>query len=102
MKKIVKIITILTLIICISQTLPALELETEESVENNETIQLKIFFAIGLIDVEFDDDTINGFVIIGYSAGEIILLKRVNIEVEGNLFVITHGLFTTLVLYRSP
>ena len=101
MKKVLGAITIVLMLISISQICPAMEAEIEEeNIVEDDLLDLKLFAAIGIVNINKQSDVIRGFVLVGYNAGEIISLEMVNIPFTGNPFVITKSIFATVCFYQ--
>ena len=89
-------ILVILIIPVIATTIMAQENETEEFETN-----WKVIIAIGRINVCFEDKIISGFAIIGYTAGEILVLERINIKFDGIPLFINNGLMFSFCFYKS-
>lgn len=99
MKKILGTIAIVLMLISISHVTPAIQIENENELEEFE-LKWKMLIAIGIINVSLEEKAINGFALIGFNAGEIIIFEKINIQFEGIPIVVTHSLFYTYCLYK--
>ena len=99
MKKIFVTIAIVLMLICLSQVTTAIGIENENELEEFE-LKWKMLIAIGIINVSLEEKAINGFALIGYTAGEILMFEQISIQFEGIPIVVTHSLFYTYCLYK--
>jgi len=101
MKKILGTITIVLMLISISQISIAIDAEIEEeNIVEEDLLDQKLFAAIGIVNINKQSNIIRGYVFVGYNAGEIISFEMVNIDFTGNPFVLTKNIITTLCLYQ--
>ena len=101
MKKTLGAIAIVLMLMSISQIGTAIEADIEEEKNFEEDfLNLKLFAAIGILNINKQSNVIRGYVLVGYNAGEIISFEMVNIAFTGNPFVITKSMITTFCLYQ--
>jgi len=101
MKKVLGTIAIVMMLISISQVIPAMETEFEkENINEEDLLNLKLFAAIGIVNINKQSNVIRGYVLVGYNSGEILSFEMVNIGFQGNPITLSHSIFTTICLYE--
>ena len=101
MKKIIGSISVVLMLLCISQIVPAMENQIEKENElSDDVLGWSLFAAVGLVNVNKQSNIIRGFVLVGFNAGEVISFQMVNIPFEGNPIILTNSIFTTICLYK--
>lgn len=102
MKKVFGVLFVILMLAGISQITPAL---TMNSVDKSDLeypeLKWKFIIAIGRIDICFQEKVIDGFVLFGYTAGEIITLEEIYIEFELFPILLSNGLFFTSCFYKE-
>jgi hypothetical protein len=101
MNKKIKITLIISILFSSFLITPVFGQELENKLSPNQNSDWKIIIAIGLINVNSQKKEINGFVVIGYNAGETITLQTINIKYDGIPFVITKSLFYIFCIYKE-
>lgn len=101
MNKKIKIFIIISIFISTVFINPAIGYESDEILLTSQSLNLKALIAIGLINLNTQQKEINGFVIIGYNAGETITFQTINIQYQGIPFVVTKSLFFIFCIYNE-
>jgi hypothetical protein len=98
MMKKIGIIAIVTIMLIPLVSTPTLSSEIEE---NELDFRWKVLVVIGRINVCFDEKTISGFALVGYTAGETLVLERIDIQFDGIPLFINNGLLFSFCFYKS-
>ena len=100
MKKIVGVVGIALFLMIPVVVTPVVGTTIEEDNFNDVEIKWKLLLVIGRINVCFDESVISGFALVGYTAGEILVVERININFEGIPLFINNGLFFSFCFYK--
>jgi hypothetical protein len=100
MKKI-GIYIIISLLIITATLSPVIAYENEEDQLSEQSLNLRVLLAFGLINMNSLNKEIKGFVIVGYNAGETITFQPIDIKYEGFPLVITKSLFYIFCIYKE-
>jgi hypothetical protein len=101
MKKIIGSISIVLMLLCLSQVVPAMENEIEKETQyEDDVLGWSLFAAVGIVNVNKQSNVIRGFVLVGFNAGEVISFQMVNIPFDGTPITLTNSIFTTICLYK--
>ena len=102
MKKTIGIIGIICMFLSISLITPAMQIDNNEGTDQSQQLfNWKIIIALGRINVCFEENVIDGIVLIGYIAGEVTTLVPISIEFEGRPIIFSNGLLFTCILYKT-
>lgn len=97
MKKIFGVFGIVLIFMITALVSPTIGMGVEE--EDLE-IKWKILIGIGRINICLKEKVINGFILIGYTAGETLKSENINIKFEGLPLFIYNGLFFAHCYYK--
>ena len=92
MKKLLGVLGIVLILIGSIFIIPVVGMGFEEESVDDLRIRWKILLVIGRVKVCFEDKIISGFVLIGYTAGEIITFDSINIKYDGIPLIYNNGL----------